>query len=416
MNTSDLNSVVSCVHKLTQLTSALSDSAIKLYFGSTGNLRLLNSLNPDQALIELKKVEKFLTNKTSLNVTFVKVISVEEESLFNWISANYFMSTLKQKQDNTSQPVSTYGILNMGTENTVFSYQINTTSDNKKSNTVKLFGNNYTVESVGSMCFGSNQAHLRLLLSLIDTNPLLTTISNPCMPLNSVLILNGTKAKTNPCHQGSLISQIKDINYTFVGKSNFEECEKSVKSSLIDNSYCASKFKFCLNKPKSSPPDHINYKALSGYSEELVNFHFTPAMLSQVTEEKFLNQTRFSCNLNFEELTNMTDTKDINQVCFHMVYNYLSIIEGYKMSGNWSNINFTPLYLSQPWTFGFMLNVTNSTQIEPLSSSHFQIHFYWYFLALGIILCILSIHCLLLSLKQARVDNREVYEPIQQQA
>lgn len=326
-----------------------------IFFHATAGLR---ALDPDlQNKIQLKICNYFQSHTDFYFpdcTSHVNILDGDIEGLYSWITLNYLANNNHSivNIDNHS-----YGLLELGDGSAQICFE--PTESEREIHNIQLLNlnlnENYQVFSTSFLGYGLNQFYHDYLISLIHTSNKIQgnqnnkQIMDPCLPSNysNKLILN-------------------DIEYTFIGSSDFSNCKNNIYSviadnneqcnSLIDDSNDTIKISKCMIT-KSMPEfsiDNDNFIGISGYWDTintLLGFTNNPqnftVLNSQIYDpEIFLNATESICAMDWNALSdyNLHNGKslknsEILSFCFKSTYVSALLHSGYGLTNEYSESN-----------------------------------------------------------------------------
>ncbi|XP_074605392.1 ectonucleoside triphosphate diphosphohydrolase 3-like [Brevipalpus obovatus] len=436
--------LIPCVSKLTSMHSAIkfkengATEASSLYFAGSGELRILSLASPDKATKLVESVANILQNKSHFNVRSVSLVNDAREATYAWIAGNIrelneeyldkpMLDQIKDDQtksnssteliEKISESIKTHGILDLSETVSHAAWEVNQTSvtDAVK---ITLFGRNHTIKSFSNVCFGSDKAKLRLSLLLLvakDSVNKNATIDDPCLPINTTRSVFSDNLASDECLSGTINKPPSGLVYKFTGKGDSEKCLEIISKEILDQEACKKNFKHCLMESSTAPllPSNVSFVALNDYLRPIDVLNFT-ASSHHINDSDYLNQTHFTCKLTVDQIKPKMSGFEASEICFRLTYNYVLLKNVHKIA-NWSNIIWDRSLLNwSRWPLGIMSNAT--AEISPINkgSCEFSLTQFVVCSSLGLLSLAFSLYSLYLTLKLRRLQNKEVYEPIQQ--
>ena len=424
-NTSDVHTIgydlLNCVQDVSQKIDKDRMSLTPIYLGATAGMRLLNLTNPKGVDIIFTLIQNVFKLKTGFKVNTIDIISGQNEGLFSWVTNNYLANKLIIEHFDQLIANSTIGTLDMGGASAQIAYRTGSKSNDSMSDdevNVRLYGINHTVRASSNLCFGADQAILRYQKYLIMTrNPSRDEIYSPCLAIGRTQVMSGHKFKDQICMK--LKDETKDINfdlnYTFSGKSDANECSRLIKEVILNKTKCEQTFELCFDVADTRPPESTQFYAISNYyySARILN-------LSQpVNAEEYKQKTTAFCNADnstiFKEWP-LVLAKYVDVYCFQLNFVYTTISNIYRFEDRmWPNILFSAKIRDTDlgWSLGFMINSTNAIAAEKPTPPVVELFPFILVITLCTIILFFSIYFALKWIRSKDTTNKsESYEPI----
>ena len=315
--------------------SNLSD--VSFYLRATAGMRSISKEEQKKKLDIIRNVIK-KSHLKFLNDDWVKVIDGNEEGLFGWICVNYLNRILFINEEAEKQKDMPYGSIDLGGYSLEITFSTNETikEHNMSLNFTQI---NYNLYSYSFEDYGQT----RFIEILMES------IFNSSKSENSTII-------TNPCYLEGYNEtyQFKNINYTFVGKTNISKCQEYIKSIMKINKE-NEKSMNDVYQPKI--PEDLKFYGISGL--------YWIAKFFKIADNKFhsaseiLTATDELCKKKWEEALNHYKIKDkekLKKYCSAGYYVYYFLVEGFKIDENKKLLNFPEkIDGKEPaWTLGAM--------------------------------------------------------------
>ncbi|KAK7110246.1 ectonucleoside triphosphate diphosphohydrolase 8-like [Littorina saxatilis] len=361
-----------------RIPSDLHDST-PVYLGATAGMRLLqkeNSTASDAVLDSVRDTISSYTFKFSDPKKQARILTGSEEGAFSWITSNYITGTFHvHPSTDFVVPdlfVRSLGALDLGGASTQISFIPNntkTTHDEEYIVDMGLYGTNYSLYTHSFLCYGVNEAALRLQAVLVKAANFSTNVSNPCAPEGSALNVTHGSIFSSACAQstfGNMISPPDDMDqdtvYNFYGESNATACRALVTEHLFNfSAHC--NYTSCSFNGIYQPPLFGDYYAFSSYFYLMEFLNLTSS--DRVQYAGFTNATSSLCAKNWTEVQAMkTEVKEnLPWYCFQSIYIDAILVDGYKFdpSTTWNSIHFVESISGTDagWSLGFILKESN---------------------------------------------------------
>ena len=234
-----------CKNRIIELSNNKSNlSEVNFYLKATAGMRSISEEEQNKKLDVIRNVIKKSPFKFS-NDDWAKVINGSEEGLFGWMTSNYLNKILLKNEEEEKQVDLPYGSIDLGG----YSLEITFSTNEKiKEHNISLnFSEvNYNLYSYSFQDYGQT----RFIEILMES------IFNSSKSENSTII-------TNPCYLEGYNEtyQFKNINYTFVGKTNISKCQEYIKSIMKINK---ENEKSMNNIYQPKIPDNLKFYGISG--------------------------------------------------------------------------------------------------------------------------------------------------------
>ncbi|CAF0993809.1 unnamed protein product [Brachionus calyciflorus] len=294
---------------------------------ATAGMRLLELSSPTISKNVYKYIRDYF-NQTGflyLDEQQVKTISGKDEALNAWITANFLSNNFHKNQSGYN----TKGILDLGGASTQIAFvPLNQTI---KTQEVKLFGVNYTTYSQSFLCYGIDQANLVYRKNLLKNNNLTHfNISAACLPKNYEKKFITNEILVSPCGSGSIKNEtieIKELNYTLIGSSDYELCKLEVGEIFNSQKNCQTGLDACSFKSVYFPDSSgVSFYGISVfyYTIRSANLLFNTSFNSDI--EGFRNATRIMCSSSYDDLLMRNEfykadlTDWLASLCFQNLY------------------------------------------------------------------------------------------------
>uniref|UniRef100_A0A3Q4GNT1 Ectonucleoside triphosphate diphosphohydrolase 3 n=1 Tax=Neolamprologus brichardi TaxID=32507 RepID=A0A3Q4GNT1_NEOBR len=354
-----------CMDIVTKTIPPTKHNSTRLFLGATAGMRLLQMKDAQRANNVLVKLRQYLS---SLPFMFqnASVITGQEEGLYGWITVNYLMGNLVEKNVWNAyvrpQGAKTVGSMDLGGASTQIAFAVQDDLKGADYLRVKLYGYPYNVYTHSFLCYGKNEAG-----KLQSSNP--KNITNPCYPKGFNTTRKASSIFESQCTK-------KPQNYdpnqelTFFGGGDSDSCGKVVKS-IFDFKTCSSSQ--CSFNGVEQPPVTGDFLAYAGF------FYTAVALQLNGTSNinHFNTSVRNFCHKNWATLNAQKNVKYIETHCYAGHYVFTLLADGYKFdTDTWKNINFLQQKTNIGWSLGYMLSMSNMIpsevkKIPPLSNPVF---------------------------------------------
>ncbi|XP_014343043.1 ectonucleoside triphosphate diphosphohydrolase 3 [Latimeria chalumnae] len=340
-----------------------------VYLGATAGMRLLKLQNETAANAVLSSIEdyfKFLP----FDFRSARIITEQEEGVFAWITANYFLDNFLEKnvwnawvrRDGSE----TVGALDLGGASTQIAFIPKEPTEGLNSTVmVTLYGYQYEVYTHSFQCYGKNEIEKRFLAILVQTSLSVSMVDNPCYPRGYHVSFMMGNIFQSLCTESQRPEKYNpEQTVTFVGTGDPAVCKEKV--SLVFN------FPSCDRKENCSF-DGVYQPSINGKFVAFAGFYYITEALNLTGKFPLdtFNSTVWSfCSQNWIKLQAIlpnAEEKYIRSYCFAANYIYNLLVRGYKFdSETWPQISFqrNAGNNSITWSLGYMLNLTNMIPAE----------------------------------------------------
>lgn len=363
-----------CISQLTGFIDSVKPTPI--FMGATAGMRLLNLTQPDlvDKLFDsfAKYINEDLNKRKELNRKFdlklSSIITGSEEGLFSWVTANHLLDNLLPKGG--SETTKTCAMLDMGGASAQIAYEIsnNSIESTNPVSSVRLYGIDHKVKSSSNLCFGVDQARLRLYSMLRLTKGPKNVYVNPCAPTGSSVNVSRSELDGNKCIETISPSEFSEDFYTFEGGSNPSECNELVEK-LVNPDLCKRTYFWCPTIESSNAIDNVSIVALSSYfySSNILKLDDSGSII----KDRFINESNHYCSLTLNEAVKFNDrvqAKYADKYCFQLKYIQNTLLNVYKLGSDWTNVVFKEKIgsASLGWSLGLMINATNAIPSESI--------------------------------------------------
>lgn len=281
---------------------------IPVYFYATAGMRLMPQAKQN---LYYQHLRHWFSQNTNWQLRESKTITGEDEALYDWLSVNYHLGTLK------SAPNDAVGVLDIGGASTQIAFPIHdgTNLDKNSQISLKLYNQRINLFVHSFLGLGQNEMSHQALDSV------------SCFT-NNYPLPNGN-----------------------VGQGNASECAMEL-STLINGVH---KVNNIVQPTLMSNPVHTWY-ALGGitYTAESKPFQFPS---HQLTAQEFLQQANsLTCNPSWEELSNQFPNNEyVDAYCLLPAFYYALMVDGYGFSPN-QTVNYMSASVDLDWTLGVVLH------------------------------------------------------------
>ena len=340
-----------------------------VFMGATAGMRLLNLTSPDVVTQLFDGFAAYIRNSSyKFDLKQASVISGSDEGLFSWVTANHLSEKLLPS--GTVSP-ETCAMLDMGGASAQIAYEVNASLSGSDLTTVRLYGVDHTVKSSSNLCFGVDQARLRLFVMLrLNVGPKVPVMANPCAPKGSLVSVSRSELDENKCVETKSELAFQEDFYSFAGSSNPSECWELVQQ-LLDPVHCDRNFFRCPEREETSAIDSSSIVALSSYfyTSNILNLDSSGSIL----KEDFIKQSDEYCSLDLNQALKWKNVKGkyADVYCFQLKYIAATLTQAYKLTTNWSNVVFKERIgsASLGWSLGLMINATNAIPSEAIAET-----------------------------------------------
>uniref|UniRef100_A0A8D0HAR3 Ectonucleoside triphosphate diphosphohydrolase 8 n=1 Tax=Sphenodon punctatus TaxID=8508 RepID=A0A8D0HAR3_SPHPU len=360
------------------------------YLGATAGIRLLRYKHRSVAERVLSAVATVI-QQYPVSFHGARIITGEEEGAYGWITINYLLDSFtkysaKQQAWVHPQTSNILGALDLGGASTQISFiPAGPMADATGASEFRLYGFDYTIYTHSYLCYGQNEALLKLIQSI--------PISHPCYPIGYLETIPATSIYSSPCTaqlQPGLSAA--SGNVTLAGTGNATQCRKALQK--IFNFSACSHNQSCTFNGVYQPPVSGEFMAFSAY-------YYTFSFLN-LTEKQPLDMTQAAiqqfCARNWTEVE-----QRLRDYCASANYILTLLLDVYNFTETtWGSISFCMQAAGTDigWTLGYMLNLTNliPTEAPVLLRAHKSS--IWatgiFFIVLTLALCLVALLLLLL--------------------
>ncbi|MGC1181575.1 multidrug DMT transporter permease [Legionella sp.] len=294
---------------MNKLFSETSVQQIPVYFYATAGMRLIPQAKQK---IYYQNLKNWFNQQSNWQLIDAKTITGNEEALYDWLSVNYHLDTLKS-------PSQTVGVLDIGGASTQIAFSI-------KNNTIPNINKDSLIE------LNLYHQHLNLFV-------------------HSFLGLGQNEMTHQLLDSTSCFANNYPLPNGEAGQGNASECVEQI-ASLINGVHKTNQI---VQPTLAENPVHSWY-ALSGIAKlaESKPFHFPN---SQLTNQNFLQQANnFACHRQWEELNHeFPENEYLDAYCLLPAFYYALMVEGYGFSPN-QVVNYIPSEQNFDWTLGVVLH------------------------------------------------------------
>ncbi|KAL3060562.1 hypothetical protein OYC64_015003 [Pagothenia borchgrevinki] len=354
-----------CIKNITEAIPAEKRKTTTLFLGATAGMRLLQQESKQMSSEIMEDLREYLS---SLPFVFqnASIISGQEEGLYGWITVNYLMGNLLEKNTWNKyvrpQGEKTVGSMDLGGASTQIAFAVQSNLSGPDYLPVKLYGYPYNVYTHSFLCYGKNEAGKMVLDKVVRESSNLKYIPNPCYPKGYNVTLSASSIYDTQCTK--IPNDYKpDQQLFFVGTGNSDMCLSMVKR-IFDFQTCSSTQ--CSFNGVEQPPVTGEFMAYAGFfytskaiglegKSDLDQFN---ASCTQFCEEKW--------TVLKEEKTGISE-RYLRTYCFSSHYVFTLLADGYKFDKEtWKNINFQKEVKDTNigWSLGYMLTLSNMIPSE----------------------------------------------------
>lgn len=293
---------------LTILFSEAHLQNIPVYFYATGGMRLISQTKQK---LYYKEIQNWFNQQSAWKLIEAKTIPGNDEALYDWLSVNYHLGTLKSSS--IEEPI---GVMDIGGASVQVVFPITQNSETNKSSHIELdlYGKHINLFVHSFLGLGQNEmAH-----QLLDTN----SCFSDGYPLPDGNIGQGD-ALTCQQEVSSLINRVHKVQ---------NEIQPILATNHISKWYAIGGL---ANLAESAPFKFQN---------------------NQVTNQDLLQQANhLICHQKWEELSNQFPNNEyIESFCLLPAFYYALMVDGYGISAN-QPVNYIPSAKSLDWTLGVVL-------------------------------------------------------------
>ncbi|XP_040819514.1 ectonucleoside triphosphate diphosphohydrolase 8 isoform X2 [Ochotona curzoniae] len=217
-----------------------------LFLGATAGMRLLSQKNSSQAAEVFDAVSQVLA-QSPLDFRGAEILSGRDEGAYGWITANYLLGRLVKYSavGKWIRPVeeALVGALDLGGASTQISFvPEGPVLDARSQATFRLYGTTHSLYAHSHLCFGRDQALLRLLVGLVQGNPT-GPVRHPCYHSGYRATLAPGVLYESPCVRDPPSPGLSQ-NLTVEGTGNPAACVAAIRtlfnfSSCVGRADCA---------------------------------------------------------------------------------------------------------------------------------------------------------------------------------
>ncbi|XP_067833359.1 ectonucleoside triphosphate diphosphohydrolase 3 [Heptranchias perlo] len=371
-----------CLNRTKETIPAEKHNATPVYLGATAGMRLLQLQDPTASARILSAIDDYLRS-SPFDFRGAQIISGQEEGIYGWITANYLLGNLRQRQTWNLKKriflVKTTGTLDLGGASTEIAFVPKESLLNVRSKAeITLYSYKYNIYTHSLVCYGRDEAEKRYWAKLIQKSIEKSSIEDPCLPSNYTLTLHLWNIFGSLCTTAEKPEDYDpDNNVTFIGTGDPTMCQQEL--SLIFNFrsfYIRGKW---MKRQNNQPKIHGDFVAFSGFYHTMEALNLTGSFSLQV----FHSTVQSFCLKNWNQvqqlLPNVRDSFR-RAYCFNANYIYVLLVQGYKFDPEcWTWISFQKQVKNNSigWSLGYMLNLTNMIPSEnqviqmPMSASIF---------------------------------------------
>lgn len=349
-----------CMNEVNKTIPAAKHNTTLLFLGATAGMRLLHEKDEQKANEVLVSLREYLA---SLPFMFqnASIISGQEEGLYGWITVNYLMGNLVEKNlwNKYVRPEGsqTVGSMDLGGASTQIAFVIPEDLKGPDYMHIKLYGYNYIVYTHSYLCYGKNEAEKRVLDKIVQGSSDPAFIESPCYPEGFNITLKASSIYDTECTKKPKNFN-PDQEFFLIGKPDSDACGDTVKS-IFDFETCSSSH--CGFNGVEQPPVTGNFMAYAGY------FFIARAVLNEgITDLNDFNASvQTFCHTHWADLKIQKDwisERYLRTYCFAAHYLFTLLADGYKFDEDtWKNINFAKEVKSTSigWSLGYMLSMSN---------------------------------------------------------
>lgn len=293
---------------LTTLLSGAPQEHLPVYFYATAGMRLLPL--PKQKLY-YQEISQWFAQHEQWQLQNAKTITGTDEALYDWLSVNYHLGTLKYSQNKS------IGVMDMGGASVqiVFPIQKNEALSKQSQVEFDLYGQHYVL-------------FVQSFLGLGQTEMSHQFLNSPSCFANDYPLPDGD-----------------------MGRGNAIGCEREV-SSLMNNVHAVSK----VVQPMITANPVDTWYGIGGISNlaanKLFNFHN-----NQLTNQNLLLQADSQiCHQPWDVINAQFPNDDyVYQYCLFSAYYYALMVDGYGLYPE-QTVNYIPPEQNMDWTIGVVLH------------------------------------------------------------
>lgn len=289
------------------LTALFSDSPtqhIPVYFYATAGMRLVSQTRQK---IYYQNLKNWFNQHPDWQLMDAKTITGDDEALYDWLSVNYHLGTLKTQNS--------IGVMDIGGASTQIAFPVQKNQSTGKQIELNLYGQHISLFVHSFLGLGQNEMSHQLFDSA------------SCFATSYPLPNGGT------------------------GQGNAADCAQEI-TSLVNNLHKANQMvqPTLLNNPVSSWYAIGGIAGLAGSKP----FQFTN---NQLTNQDLLQQANnLVCHPQWEELSQkFPDNEFLEIYCLLPAFYYALMVDGYGFSPD-QIVNYVPSAQNLDWTIGVVLH------------------------------------------------------------
>ncbi|XP_063100392.1 ectonucleoside triphosphate diphosphohydrolase 8 isoform X2 [Cavia porcellus] len=356
-------SLRTCLEKALALVPRAQHRQTPVFLGATAGMRLLRQKNSSQAEDILVAVSQVLS-QSPLDFWGAEVLAGQDEGAFGWITVNYLLGRLIQYSSGQwTQPAEgmLVGALDMGGASTQICFAPRGPILDQSSQAIfRLYGTNYSIYTHSHLCFGRDQALLRLLARLLQSSRT-TLLRHPCYHSGYQTTLPLATLSESPCiHTAEPLDPTQ--NLTVEGTGNPGACVAAIRG--LFNFSCQDEGD-CAFNGVYQPPVQGQFYAFSGF---YYTFHFL-----NLTSRQPLGTVNASiwdfCQRSWWQVKSSYPGQErwLPDYCASGLYILTLLRDGYGFQEEtWPSIEFQQQASGTDigWTLGYMLNLTGMIPAE----------------------------------------------------
>ncbi|XP_687722.2 ectonucleoside triphosphate diphosphohydrolase 2 isoform X1 [Danio rerio] len=360
-------SLEECMDKATKSIPKSRQRITPVYLGATAGMRLLNISKPKESAEVLKEVGEKLKSYP-FSFKGASILTGQDEGAYGWITVNYLLENFI-KYGFVGQWITpgrdTVGALDFGGASTQITFVTKQTVENKDDlMKLRLYGRDYQIYTHSFLCYGQDQALLRLLAHLITTQGSDTSIIHPCYPADYSSSIKLGSVFDTPCVKRQTPYK-PDDELQIKGTGNYNQCLGNV-SQLFSFSSCS--YSKCSFDGVFQPNITGNFMAFSAFYY-IHQFLQKAAGITITSPADLEHAAQFVCNMSFQQMQNKfpTEGDHLRDYCADSVLMRVLLINGYGFSDlSFPHISFQEKVedTSVGWSLGYMLSLSNLLDAE----------------------------------------------------
>ncbi|XP_040819513.1 ectonucleoside triphosphate diphosphohydrolase 8 isoform X1 [Ochotona curzoniae] len=330
-----------------------------LFLGATAGMRLLSQKNSSQAAEVFDAVSQVLA-QSPLDFRGAEILSGRDEGAYGWITANYLLGRLVKYSavGKWIRPVeeALVGALDLGGASTQISFvPEGPVLDARSQATFRLYGTTHSLYAHSHLCFGRDQALLRLLVGLVQGNPT-GPVRHPCYHSGYRATLAPGVLYESPCVRDPPSPGLSQ-NLTVEGTGNPAACVAAIRT-LFNFSSCVGRAD-CAFDGVYQPPVRGPFYAFSSFYH---TFHFLNLTAGQTLDTTNATIWAF-CQRSWKLVEDSYPGQGLwlRDYCASGLYVLTLLLDGFGFSQEtWVSIKFRTQAdgTDLGWTLGYMLNLT----------------------------------------------------------